>query len=237
MGTRPKTCPKCERLARRVAELERLLAEALARIEQLEKELASARKTPPRRRSRLPATSSSPRDPRCRLHGKRKRKRRRGGQPGHEKHHPTCGFRLTKWTTPGSTSCRRRCGHRTGNRWTSFSCVQQVDLVKKLFEVTEHRVRLYRLRGPTGEVIAGAPLPTKRCELAGLVGPRLTALLGFSEGGLPHVVHASIRTFLGDVLGLSRSPPDESPRSSRRPAWGWAPAMRNPWRPPCPGSR
>ena len=38
-----------------------------------------------------------------------------------------------------------------------FHTVQQVDLVPKLFEVIEHRARLYRHR-LTGEVVA-APLP------------------------------------------------------------------------------
>jgi hypothetical protein len=60
-----------------------------------------------------------------------------------------------------------------------FRTVQQVDLVEKLFEVTEHRARLYRSQS-TGEVIA-APLP-EDVRAAGLVGPRLTALLGFQKG-------------------------------------------------------
>jgi len=41
-------------------------------------------------------------------------------------------------------------------------------------------------------------------RLAGLVGPRLTALLAFQKGAC-HMSYTSIRTFLGDVLGLGLS--------------------------------
>src|SRR3990170_1628260 len=83
MGTRRKTCPNCERLARRVAELERLLAEALARIVELEKQLAAARKDsstsskPPSSDIVKPPKSPPPEG---------QDKRRIGGQPGHPKH-------------------------------------------------------------------------------------------------------------------------------------------------------
>jgi hypothetical protein len=60
-----------------------------------------------------------------------------------------------------------------------FSTIQQVDLVRKLFEVTEHRARLYRHR-PTGEVIA-ATLPDEVLR-AGLVAPRLSALIAYQKG-------------------------------------------------------
>jgi hypothetical protein len=67
--------------------------------------------------------------------------------------------------------------------------------------VTEHCARLYRSR-TTGEVIA-APLPDE-VKLAGLTGPRLTALLAFEKGGC-HMSYTSIQAFLGDVVGLPLS--------------------------------
>ncbi|NIQ98584.1 MAG: hypothetical protein GTN78_00050, partial [Gemmatimonadales bacterium] len=60
-----------------------------------------------------------------------------------------------------------------------FQTIQQVELVKKLFKVTEHRARRY-LHRPTGEVVA-APLP-KEVVRAGLVGPRLSALIAYQKG-------------------------------------------------------
>jgi transposase len=82
-----------------------------------------------------------------------------------------------------------------------FRTSQHEELVKKLFEVTEHRARLYRLR-ITGEVIATA-LP-EDARIAGLIGPRLTAMLGFQKEAC-HMSYTSIQTFLGDVFGLSLS--------------------------------
>jgi transposase len=79
--------------------------------------------------------------------------------------------------------------------------LQQVELAKKLFEVTEHRARLYRSQA-TGEIVAAA-LP-EEVRQAGLVGPRLTALLAFQKGAC-HMSYTSIQTFLGDVLGLRLS--------------------------------
>jgi transposase len=196
MKTRRKSCRNCARLAERVAALERQLRAALARIEQLEKELASARKNSST--SSKPPSSDIVKPPRPASAGGKRRKRRRGGQPGHEKHtRPQFPPEQVdhaweyEWPEPGAD-------------WEpldAFRTVQQVDLVEKLFEVTEHRARLYRSR-TTGEVIA-VPLPHE-VRLAGLVGPRLTALLAFQKGAC-HMSYTSIRTFLGDVLGLRLS--------------------------------
>lgn len=82
-----------------------------------------------------------------------------------------------------------------------FRTVQQVELVEKLFEVTEHHAWLYGVRR-TGEIVA-APLPAE-VQHAGLVGPRLTALLALQKGAC-HMSYTSIQTFASDVLGLSLS--------------------------------
>jgi transposase len=198
MSTRRKPCRNCARLADRVAELERQLAAALARIEQLEKELASARKNSST--SSKPPSSDIVKPPRPAPAGGKRRKRRRGGQPGHEKHtrplfppEQVDDAWVYEWPEG-----------ELGPEWQpldEFRVVQQVDLVEKLFEVTEHRARLYRSR-ITGEVIA-SPLP-QDVRLAGLVGPRLTALLAFQKGAC-HMSYTSIQTFLGDVLSLPLS--------------------------------
>jgi len=82
-----------------------------------------------------------------------------------------------------------------------FSVVQQVDLATKLFEVTEHRARLY-LHRPTGEVVA-APLPDEVLR-AGLVGPRLSTLIAYQKGTC-HMTYRVIKTFLADVMHLPLS--------------------------------
>jgi transposase len=73
-----------------------------------------------------------------------------------------------------------------------FQTLQQLDLVRKLYEVTEHRARLYRYR-PTGEVVA-ASLP-EAVVCAGLVGPRLSALIAYQKGAC-HMTYRVIETFL-----------------------------------------
>jgi hypothetical protein len=60
-----------------------------------------------------------------------------------------------------------------------FDTIQQVDLLPKLFQVTEHRARRY-LHRPTGRVIATS-LPDEVVR-AGLVGPRLSALVAYQKG-------------------------------------------------------
>jgi transposase len=200
MGTRPGRCRNCARLAERVAELERQLAAALARIEELERQLASARKDSST--SSKPPLSDIVKPPRplAQARGGRKRKRRRGGQPGHERHERTAfppeevdATWVYEW--PESS---------LGSDWErldEFHTIQQVDLVKKLFDVTEHRARMYRYR-PTGEVVA-APLP-KEVVRAGLVGPRLSALIAYQKGAC-HMTYRVIETFLKDVLHLPLS--------------------------------
>jgi transposase len=195
MGTRPKTCPNCERLARRLAELERLLAEALARIAELEKQLAAARKDSST--SSKPPSSDIVKPPRPAVQAARgrKRKRRLGGQPGHQRHERTA-FRpeevdavwIYEWPASSLTSDWKPLDE--------FQTIQQVDLVEKLFEVTEHRARLYLYR-PTGKISA-APLPDEVLR-AGLVGPRLSALVAYQKGAC-HMSYRVIETFLADVL-------------------------------------
>ena len=191
-------CRNCARLAERVAELEKQLAAALARIEELERQLAGARKDSST--SSKPPSSDIVKAPRPadKGSGARKRKRRQGGQPGHNRHERT-PFPPEQidhaWIYEWPDS-------ELGPDWEpldEFRSLQQVELVEKLFEVTEYRARQYRSR-TTGEVIA-APLP-QDVRLAGLVGPRLTALLAFQKGAC-HMSYTSIQTFLGDVFNLS----------------------------------
>jgi transposase len=178
-------------LKARIAELEAENARLRAEIARLKKDSSTSSKPP---------SSDIVKPPRPAPAGGKRRKRRRGGQPGHERHtrplfppEQVDHAWLYEWPESG-----------LGPEWEpldEFRTVQQVDLVEKLFEVTEHRARLYRSQS-TGEVIA-APLP-EDVRLAGLVGPRLTALLGFQKGAC-HMSYTSIQTFLDDVLGLPLS--------------------------------
>lgn len=200
MRMRRGKCRNCERLAKRVAELEKQLAAALARIEDLERQLAAARKDSST--SSKPPSSDIVKPPRplTKSRTRRRRKPRRGGQPGHPRHErsPFPAEKVDKiwiyeWPESSLTSDWKAL--------EEFHTLQQVDLVPKLFEVTEHRARLY-LHRPTGEVFA-APLP-QEVTRAGLVGPRLSALVAYQKGAC-HMSYRVIQTFLADVLRLPLS--------------------------------
>ena len=197
---RPGECRNCARLAERVAELERQLATALARIEELEKQLASARKDSST--SSKPPSSDIVKPPRpaAQARGGRKRKRRPGGQRGHKRHERT-PFQLEEVDAAWIYEWPKSSLSADWKPLDEFFTIQQVDLVPKLFEVTEHRARLY-LHQPTGEVVA-APLPDEIVR-AGLVGPRLSALIAYQKGAC-HMPYRVIQTFLVDVLRLPLS--------------------------------
>jgi transposase len=127
--------------------------------------------------------------------GKKRKKRRRGGQQGHPRH--------TRPLFPPEQIDHTRLYElpNLGPDWEpldEFRVLQQVELVQKLFEVTEHRARCYQNQ-LSGDVIA-AVWPAEVGK-AGLVGPRLSALIGYQKGAC-HMSFTSIQNFFGDVLHL-----------------------------------
>ena len=127
--------------------------------------------------------------------GGKRREATRGGQPHHPRHtrplFPPEEVDKT-WVYEWETA---PAGWKPLKR---FRVVQQVELVEKPYQVSEHRARLYQnLR--TGQVLA-APLP-KEVRRAGLLGPRLTALVAYQKGAC-HMSVETIRRFLMDVLHL-----------------------------------
>jgi hypothetical protein len=170
------------------------------RIEQLEAELARAKKDSST--SSKPPSSDivKPPAPKSKTKSGRKRKRRRGGQLGHPRHERALfppeqvdEIWYYEWTDASVTA--------DWEPLDEFQTVQQVDLVPKLIEVVEHRARLYRHR-LTGDVVA-ATLPEEVMR-AGLVGPRLSALIAYQKGAC-HMSYRVIQTFSKDVLRLDLS--------------------------------
>ena len=182
-------------------EVRQLVAEAVAkavaplkaRIAELEAEIARLKKNSSN--SSKPPSSDIVKPPRPKPAGGKRRKRRGGGQPNHPRHtrplFPPEEVDKTwvyEWeTTPAGWKPLKR-----------FRVVQQIELVEKPYQVSEHRARLYEnLR--TGQVLA-APLP-QDVRQAGLLGPRLTALVAYQKGAC-HMSVETIRRFLMDVLHL-----------------------------------
>lgn len=76
--------------------------------------------------------------------------------------------------------------------------LQQVELAKRLYRVTEHRARKY-LDPRTGRIVI-APVPAA-VKAAGLVGPRLSALAAYQKGD-GHMSYSTIRRFWDEVLEI-----------------------------------
>ena len=124
-----------------------MIAEAveplLKRIAELEAEVARLKKNSAT--SSKPPSSDIVKPPRPPQAQSRKGKRRRGGQPGHKRHtrppfppEQIDETFLYEFTDPADLKNLKPLDE--------FRVIQQVELAKKLFTVTEHRARLYRRR-------------------------------------------------------------------------------------------
>jgi len=179
-------------------EVRQMVADAVAplkaRIVELEAEVARLKKNSTT--SSKPPSSDIVKPPRPGPGGgKRRGKRRGGGQPGHPRHTrpPFPPEQVDKaWIYEWETV---PAGWKPLQQ---YRVTQQVELLEKPYKVIEHRARLYQnLR--TGQFLA-APLP-QDVRWAGLLGPRLTALVAYQKGAC-HMSVETIRRFLLDVLHL-----------------------------------
>lgn len=177
-------CAKCRELEARIAALEAKLAAAL-------KNSANSSKPPS-------SDIIKPRPGR----GNSGKKRKRGAQPGHKKlerkpfepgeidlfedhrldHCPDCGGQLELLEQPARV-------------------IQQVEATAKPLTITEHRSRVCRCGKCRKEFVA--PIPSA-VQKAGLVGSRLTALIGYLKS-VCHCSFSTIQKFLHEVCGAKIS--------------------------------
>lgn len=184
-------CPGC-------AALEEKLRQLAERMAVMEAELAKARKNSSN--SSKPPSSDIVKPP---VKAKSKKKRRkRGGQKGHPKHDrppfpadqvdfaydymfvrcPDCDGPVE----PGSEPPR---------------VLQQVELIEKPTQVTEHRgLSCYCRRC---QKTHSAPIAAD-VRRAGLLGPRLTTLVAYLKSSC-HASYTTIRKYLRDVVGVTIS--------------------------------
>ncbi len=214
-------CPNCECLAQRLARLDEWSFEIVDRVDRLEEEtarlrqeneelrqenaplreentrlkqqLAAARKDSSTS-SKPPSTDivKPPKPPRT--DGK---KRKRGGQPGHEQHlrTPFPAEAIDK-IAPYTLDRCPDCGGTLRPFENPADVQQQVEITTTPTVVTEHRGLAYWCRHC--QKLHSAPLPEAVVK-GGLFGPRLTALVAFMKG-VCHASFSTIRKFLRDVV-------------------------------------
>jgi len=180
-------CPLCEGLRARIAELEAQLAKA-------QKHSGNSSK-PPSSDIVKPAPNNVPLP--------KGQKRRRGGQPGHPRHERPA-FTPDQLTAPPHEYTLDHCPDCGGTLKQAAAAprlIQQVEIVVAPIQVEEHRARASWCA--KCQKVHYAALPAEVVN-AGLVGPRLTALVGFLKGGC-HASFSTIRKFLRDVVGVTIS--------------------------------
>ncbi len=165
-----------------------------ARIEQLELELAKLKKDS--------STSSKPPSsdivkPR-KKHDKpgRPKKRKRGGQPGHERklREPLPRERVDETIDYEIKDSEvARLGLTPTDRFESF---QHIELPESPVHVTEHRLRVY-VNSVGEEYLPNVPEVTS----GSIFGPRLLATIGWLKSGA-HCSYSTIETWMEDVLSV-----------------------------------
>ena len=192
---------------RRIAELERgnadlkaLVAELRAQVARLSERIAKLSKNSSN--SSKPPSSDivKPPKPTSSIKGNsRKRKRKIGGQPGHAKHErpPFSPDQIDDVREYRLNGCPD-CGGAISARPKETRVVQQVELIERPIEIVEHRAEGCWCRRCHKVVYAPFPATVQK---GGLLGPELTALVGYLKG-VCHASFSTIRKYFRDVLKI-----------------------------------
>lgn len=184
--------PTYDELLDLVARLEARIAEQDRRIAELERELAAAKKTS--RNSSKPPSSDIAKPPKPKRRGKRKK----GGQPGHEKHsRPAFAPDEVDETVEHAPDACPDCGGELDDNGEA-TVLQQAELVAKPIFVTEHRATPRRCSCCGRKVKTTIP---NEIRSGGLCGPRLTAFAAYLKGGC-HASTTTVQSVFADVLNL-----------------------------------
>ncbi len=191
-------CPDCTTLRAEVALLHKQIEQMQADLAALHESLARAQKNSSN--SSKPPSSDIVKPPKPAP--KRGKKRRQGGQWGHTKYERT--FQLEEADVVQAyhlDHCPDCSGdqllHLAGGEHTHY----QYELVEKPILLHAHQTHLSWCAAC--DQIHAAPLPGA-VRQGGLVGPRLTGLVGFLKGG-GHLSYRTLQALLDQGLGASLS--------------------------------
>jgi transposase len=182
---------------RRIAELEALLKVALAKIAQLEAEIARLKKNSTN--SSKPPSSDIVKPPKQQ---DRRRKKKIGAQKGHPQHLriPFDPEQVDQTVELTLESCPK-CGGTLQPTRASPKKHQQVELVEKPFIVTEYQQAHYWCEQCQCSHEAPLPVNVKR---SGLFGKNLIALTAYLKGRC-HMSFTTMQDFYADALRLKVS--------------------------------
>lgn len=186
-------CEGCRKLATKVAELEQQLAKIQDQLAKAKKNSATSSKPPSSDITNPPPKRNKP--------GRPPRKKR-GAQPGHQRHE-----RKSFLDEQVDLIIEYRfdvcpcCGGSLRDQTETTKTLQSVEIIDQPIEVTEHR-RIGQNCADCGKT-HHCPLPDD-IRRAGLVGPRMTALIGWLKG-VCHMSIGKIKKYCRDVVGVQLS--------------------------------
>ena len=167
------------------------LEQQAARIEELELELAKARKDSST--SSKPPSSDIVNPPRKKKPRGRPKKRKKGGQPGHARklRQPLPPERVDEaFQYEMDDDEVQRLGLTPTD---DFEIVQHIELLDVPIHVTEHRLRIYRT--PDGRTVT----PDVPESKGPIFGPRMLAMIGWLKS-VGHCSYSTIEAWMNDVL-------------------------------------
>lgn len=204
------TCSNCEEKEQRIKALEELVAqlkeqvdknaeEAEKKIKELQDQLARAKKNS--RNSSKPSSSdiTNPQPKKKKTGKKSSKKRKRGGQPGHKRHErePFQEHEIDDWWEYRYQSCPG-CGGGLEDSEEPPKTMQHVEFIESPIRIEEHhRIGQWC---PNCQTFHCVPFPEELLK-AGLVGPRLTALVAYLKS-VCHMSFSNIRKFFRDCVGV-----------------------------------
>lgn len=193
-ATKPQECPNCKKLSAKIAKLEECLAASDAELAKAKKHSGNSSKPPS-----SDITNASPGSKGKKPGGKRG-KRKQGGQPGHPRHQRPAFApdEVDKFWEYFYEECPD-CGHSLDLAAdASPRVLQQVEIEDMPLRVEEHHALAQWCE--KCQRMHYAPFPQELVN-AGLVGPRLTALVAYLKG-VCHASFTTIRKFFRDVVGF-----------------------------------
>ena len=186
-------CPGCATRDAALAQLQEQMHQLQQQVDALQDALARAQKTSSN--SSKPPSSDIVKPPKA--VPKKGRKRRQGGQPGHAKHERT--FSLDQADTI-HTHTLTQCPGCAGQSLIVLPDVgrttYQYEIVEKPIQLHAHQAGCYWC--PACERAQEAPLPSQ-VRHGGLLGPRLTGLIGYLKGS-GHLSYTTLQALLAEGL-------------------------------------